>query len=53
MFPEQLKTLSEGELVAHTQRYLQALWERTGSFKLAVFHHNRGSSTKSNLEVRK
>ena len=28
MFPEQLKTLSEGKLVAHTQRYLRVLWKR-------------------------
>ena len=53
MFPEQLETLSEGELVAHTQRYLRALWDRMDSFKLAVFHHNRGSSSKSSFGVRK
>ena len=53
IFPEQLKTLSEGELVALTHRYLQALWERMDSFKLAVFHHNRRSSSKSSFGVRK
>ena len=49
MLPEQLKTLSEGELVVHTQRYLRAIGERSGYFKLLLCHQARGSSSKSSF----
>ncbi len=41
IFPEELNTLLEGELVAHTHKDLQVLLERMDRFKQAAFHHSR------------
>ena len=41
IFPEQMKTRSDGELVAQTHKYLRAVVEIIGNFELAFFHHRR------------
>ena len=39
ILPEVLKRISEGELVAHTQRYFLANLERQGYSILCILHH--------------
>ena len=39
ILPEVMKRLSEGELVAHTQRYFLANLERQGYSILCILHH--------------
>ena len=39
ILPEVLKRRSEGELVAHTQRYFLAILEKQGYSILCILHH--------------